>query len=188
MYIIILCVCVCECVCVCKSVCFGRYNILLHLINPANHSHSLALGVHLDWNDWSMLYPTSPPPQRSDPVGPCTVHFYLLTNFFLRMYLMHILCVKPFAVYACSRDQLVGASDSLQRWRIKHFCGYPTLPALSTSFPTGQVNTIGVVYKCACMSTSSQCPFTLVHRCTQLHGVPLYSLLWPQLVVCLMYM
>ena len=29
-------------------VCFGQYNILLHLINPANHSHSLALGVHLD--------------------------------------------------------------------------------------------------------------------------------------------
>ena len=27
-------------------VCFGRYNILLHLMNPANHS--LALGVHLD--------------------------------------------------------------------------------------------------------------------------------------------
>ena len=105
-----------------------------------------------------MLYPTSPPPQRSDQAGPCTVHFYLLTNFFLRMYLMHILCVKPFAVYACSRDQLGGASDSLAlRSRdggLKRFCGYPTLPALSTSFPTGQVNTIGVVYKCACMSTS----------------------------------
>ena len=168
------------CVCVCV---FWSINILLHLINPANHSHSLALGVHLDWNDWSMLYPTSPSPQRSDPVGPCTVHFYLLTNFFLRMYLMHILCVKLFAVYVCSRDQLGGASDSLAlRSRdggLKCFCWYPTLPALSTSSPTGQVNTIGVVYKCACRSISSQCPFTLVHRCTQLHGVPLYSLYGP---------
>ena len=97
--------------CVCMCVCFGQYKILLHHIDPTNHS--LVLGVHLNWNDWSMLYPTSPPPRRSDPVGPCTVHFYLLTNFFLRMYLMHILCVKPFAVYACSRDQLGGASDSL---------------------------------------------------------------------------
>ena len=26
---------------------------------------------------------------------------------------MHILCVKTFAVYACSHDQLGGASDSL---------------------------------------------------------------------------
>ena len=78
------------------------------------------------------------------------------------------MCVKLFAVYACSCDQLGGASDSLAlRSRdggLKRFCGYPTLPALSTSFPTGQVNTIGVVYKCACMSTSSQCPFTFVHR------------------------
>ena len=110
------------------------------------------------------------------------ISIYLL-NFFLHMYLMHILCVKPFAVYACSRDQLGGASDSLAlRSRdggLKRFCGYPALPALSTSFPTGQVNTIEVVYKCACMSTSSQCPFTLVHKCTQLHGVPLYSLYGP---------
>ena len=109
--------------------------------------------------------------------------FLFTTNFFLCMYLMHILCVKPFAVYACSCDQLGGASDSLAlRSRdggLKHFCGYPTLPALSTSFPTGQVNTIGVVYKCACMSTSSQCPFTLVHKCTQLHGVPCIDYMAP---------
>ena len=84
------------------------------------------------------------------------------------MYLVHILCVIPFAVYACSHDQLGGAGDSLAlRSRddgLKRLCGYPTLPDLSTSFPTGQVNTIGVVYKCACVSTSSQCPFTLVHN------------------------
>ena len=43
-------------------VCFGQYNILFHLINPANHSHSLVLGVHLNWNDWLSFYPTSPPP------------------------------------------------------------------------------------------------------------------------------
>ena len=66
-------------------VCFGRYNILSHLINPANHS--LALGVHLHWIDWSIFYPTSPPPQQSDPVGPCTVHLYLLTNNFHSMHI-----------------------------------------------------------------------------------------------------
>ena len=36
--------------------CFGWYNIS----NTANHSHSLVLGVYLDLNDWSMLYPTTP--------------------------------------------------------------------------------------------------------------------------------
>ena len=65
----------------------------------------------------------------------------------------------------CSRDQLGGASDSLAlRSRdggLKLFCEYPTVPAMSTSFPTGQVNTIRVVYKCACMSISSQCPSPL---------------------------
>ena len=145
----------------CVCVCFGRYNILLHLINPANHSHSLALGMHLDWNDWSMLYPTSPPPRRSDPVGPCTVHFYLFINFFLRMYLMHILCAKPFAVYACSRDQLGGASDSLvlrsRDGGLKRFSGRPTLPALSSFLPADQVNTIRVVNKCACVSLFGPC-------------------------------
>ena len=153
--------------------CFGQYNILLHLINPANHS--LALGMYLEWLI-NALYPTSPPLRWSDPVGPCTVHLYLLTIFFLHMYFMHIymyiLCAKLFAVYAWLHHQLRGGSDSLalrsSNGGLKRFCGYPNLPALSTSFPTGQLNTIGVVYKCAWMSNSSQYHFTLiVHKCTQ---------------------
>ena len=103
-------------------------------------------------------------PQQADPVGPYTVHLYLLTNnfhthVFIRIIYMYIFCAKLFAVYACLHGQLGGASDSpalrTKSVGLKHFCGYPTLLALSTSFPTGQVNTIGVVYKCACMSTQS---------------------------------
>ena len=51
---------------------------------------------------------------------------------------MHILCVKLFAAYACSRDQLGGASDSL---------------ALKSSDDGFNPEIQRVVYKCACMST-----------------------------------
>ena len=70
-----------------------------------------------------MLYPTSPTPWQPDPVGPHTIHLYLLIiNFHTHVFYTYIhnytcisLCVKLFAIYIymCSRDQLEGASDSL---------------------------------------------------------------------------
>ena len=71
---------------------------------------------------------------------------------------------------ACSHDQLWGASESgleIQRCWVKTFlqvAGYPTLSGLSTFFPTGQVNTIGVVLVC----------LFLVYKRTQLDGLHMY--------------